>query len=293
MDLVGMLVLAIIAILGFVWALRAMSPTGPAVSFAKLIAGSKLIGGVVLLVLVVGSILWVLGGRKWVNDKLGQMTRNAIVFPTPTDLPELRAGVSASDQALRVCNHGDTGWKDGMIQINDKYVSKLQPVEAGECVDIKLSAFTVKNWKRVPAGSPYVYKIQIYVSAPTPSYGQFPILSSQIERLANPTRPECVPVAINRPFVDWRSVPFPNSGTVSSPDVAYVITEDGRVLDVVSTQSGGSRAIDEVVRSTIGQWRYRAAPGCGDRQVSVQMEVDPDAMRKESSSHNPGVSRTS
>ena len=238
------------------------------------------IAAVVLAVLLVGSIWWLGGGAHWVESQLHHVSGNAIVFPVPDSAQNLPATVTADDRAVRLCNTGVVEWKAGMVQINDKYVAKLTSVSPGKCSAIAIDSFTVKNWMRLPAGLPPVYKVQIHVSKPASLYGQFPIVSSQFERAAaEPIRQECLPVALSRPVMDWRLVPFPESGTVVSPQVRYSIAEDGTVGDLVVTQSGGSKAIDDAVRSLVSQWKYRASPGCGRREVNAQIEIDPDAMK--------------
>ena len=58
----------------------------------------------------------------------------------------------------------------------------------------------------------------------------------------------------------------------------YSVAENGTVSDVVVTQTGGSKAIDDAIRSLVSQWKYQTAPGCGRREVAAQIEIDPDAM---------------
>jgi len=271
MDMVEILAVGIVVLLLLGWLLRKSGKTE---------LNLMRIAVAVLALLVVGSIWWFAGGRHWVKDELDRVSGNAIVFPVPDNEESLPATVTADSRAVRVCNIGVVGWKAGMVQINDKYVANLAPVQPGKCSEIALDSFSVKNWKRVPAGLPPVYKVQIYVSDPTLLYGQFPILSSQFERaVAEPIRQDCLPAALSRPVMDWRQVPLPDTGTVISPQVRYSVAEDGTVSDVAVTQTGGSKAIDDAVRSLVSHWKYQTAPGCGRREVAAQIEIDPDAMK--------------
>jgi len=271
MDMLEILALVIVALLLLGWLLRKSGRTE---------FNLMRIATTVLALLLIGAIWWLAGGAHWAKKQLDQVSGNAIVFPVPDNEQNLLATVTANSRAVRLCNTGTAEWKAGMVQINDKYVADLTAAPPGKCSEIALGSFTVKNWKRLPAGLPPVYKVQVHVSDPASLYGQFPILSSQFERAAaEPIRQECLPVALSRPVMDWRQVPFPASGTVISPQLRYSIAEQGTVSDVVVTQSGGSEAIDDAVRSLVSQWTYRAAPGCGRREVNAQIEIDPDAMK--------------
>ena len=271
MDMLEILGLVTVVLLLFGWLLRKSGRT-------ELNLGR--IATTVLALLLIGSIWWLAGGAHWIKKQLDQISGKAIVFPVPYNEQNLPATVTADSRAVRLCNTGSVEWKAGMVQINDKYVANLTSARPGNCSEIPLGSFTVKNWERLPAGLPLVYKVQIHVSDPMSLYGQFPILSSQFERTATePIRQECLPVALSRPVMDWRQVSFPETGTVISPQVRYSISEEGNVSDVVVTQSGGSKAIDDGVRSLVSQWTYRAAPGCGRREVNAQIELDPDAMK--------------
>lgn len=233
----------------------------------------------IVAVIAVGALLWVAGGKAWLLRQLERATAQSITFPVHPSLQQPEASVSLMAGGLRLCNKGSLGWQKGMMQINDKYVADLPSIGPGKCAEVAIDEFMGKNWKKLPAGSPAVYKCQIHVSSPVEMYGQFPLLSSRPEKLLQAVRPECLPQATSRNVIDWSQFHLPESGSVVSPYLRFRISEAGAVSDVRVVASSGSPEIDRAARDLVSNWKYQAVSGCGDRDVEMQIEVDADALK--------------
>lgn len=141
----------------------------------------EIVGGLAVL----GIILWLAGGKEFIEKSSAGLFVDWATFVVPSDALKIDSEISARNGVVTVCNSSGKKWLGGLVQITRGTLAGVHPAEEqeigllaelkrmdlGECVRIPLEEFTDPTWKRIPGPrSLQPTKIDLVVKLETAGY---------------------------------------------------------------------------------------------------------------------------
>jgi len=107
---------------------------------------------VALVILVLLSVLWFAGGRKWADQFLARfLTEPKEEFVIPAAKAPLNVAITQDREEVTVCNRGVTSWDGTLVRVNGGYLAKMKGLAVGACAHIRKTSFLSTDWKHLPA----------------------------------------------------------------------------------------------------------------------------------------------
>lgn len=105
-----------------------------------------------LLSIAVLLVIWYLGGRRWAERYVKNMSADWVSFQIPANGPTLNAvSISNDGTAITACNKGTDQVSDLLVRINDVYVAKFGSLQSHDCKTTPITEFRTFTWKKIPA----------------------------------------------------------------------------------------------------------------------------------------------